>query len=192
LKGAARENRVAGDGVSTVSITRGGSPMRRLISLLLAVVLLAVLVVPAVSARQTLVSRGIVVLAANMTGAAERPGPGDPDGRGVAAFLLNLETDQLCYFVAVRNITLPATGNHIHLAPPTDPGPVVVPLANPDETGIARGCVEVGSELLDNIANNPGAYYVNTHTLPDYAAGAVRGQLFRPFGGGVMLTGLMR
>ena len=33
--------------------------------------------------------------------------------------------------------------------------------------------------LMDNIAANPDQYYINIHTLPLYAAGAIRGQLQR-------------
>ena len=33
--------------------------------------------------------------------------------------------------------------------------------------------------LLDNIAANPQQYYINLHTLPNFAPGAIRGQLQR-------------
>ena len=113
----------------------------------------------------------------NMTGAAERPGPGDPDGYGRAFITINDAANQICVYVQFANVTLPTTGFHIHLAPPTAPGPIVVGFANPTTNQFAQ-CVTVGDEaLLDNIAANPAQYYLNLHTQPLYGAGAIRGQL---------------
>ncbi len=116
-------------------------------------------------------------LVAYMLGANERPGPGDPDGVGRAYITINDAANQLCMTIQFTDITLPATGLHIHFAPTTAPGPIVVPFANPT-TNQAYQCVTVENEaLLDNIAANPGQYYINIHTQPLYAAGALRGQL---------------
>jgi CHRD domain len=110
-----------------------------------------------------------------MTGAAERPGPGDADGTGTAWFFVNVGQMEICYTLVVENIA-PATAAHIHLAPPTDPGPVVVPLAAPT-SGEASGCATVSDvALLKNILKNPSDYYVNVHNA-DFPGGAVRGQL---------------
>jgi hypothetical protein len=161
--------------------------MRRAVVLMLSLALALTLAGPVSAARP---ARGVTVpplpglptlLIANLTGAAERPGPGDPDGGGLAIVTINQAQGQLCYTVVVWNITLPATGSHIHLAPPDVPGPIVVPLANPGPGGLAQGCVSVEASLLANLAANPGAYYLNVHTVPDYAAGAVRGQLRNVF-----------
>src|SRR5215211_4437604 len=70
-----------------------------------------------------------------LTGAAERPGPGDPDGSGTASLRLNPGQEEICFELSVSNITLPATGAHIHVGPTTDPGPVVVPLTPPGASG---------------------------------------------------------
>ena len=116
-------------------------------------------------------------LYAIMTGAAERPGPGDPDGIGRAVITITDATNQLCLALQFTNVTLPTTGLHIHIAPPTAPGPVVVPFT-PPATNQVYQCVTVPDEaLLDNIAANPQQYYINLHTLPLYGAGAIRGQL---------------
>jgi hypothetical protein len=116
-------------------------------------------------------------LVAFMTGANERPGPGDPDGVGRAVVTINDAANQLCVAVQFTGITLPATGFHIHFAPTTSSGPIVVPFANPTTNQVSQ-CVTVENEdLLDNIAANPGQYYINIHTQPLYAAGALRGQL---------------
>jgi CHRD domain len=113
-----------------------------------------------------------------LTGDQEAPGPGDPDGIGFAVLRLNPGTNQVCFSITVENITLPATGAHIHEAPAGSPGPIVVPLTAPDESGSSSGCVsDVDRELILDIIQHPEEYYVNVHTLPDFGAGAVRGQL---------------
>jgi CHRD domain len=112
-----------------------------------------------------------------LTGAAEVPGPGDPDGSGTAVIRLNHGQEQVCFELSVSNITLPATGAHIHVGTATESGGVVVPLIAPDATGTSSGCVSADAELIKAIMQNPENYYVNVHTVPLYAAGAVRGQL---------------
>lgn len=112
-----------------------------------------------------------------LTGAAERPGPGDPDGFGVAAIVIDDDNNELCLSMAFFRVTLPTTGLHIHVAPETSAGPVVVPFT-PPTTNVVHQCVTVNDEaLLDNIAANPHQYYLNLHTQPLYGAGAIRGQL---------------
>lgn len=109
-----------------------------------------------------------------MTGAAERPGPGDPDGSGTAYFWINPGQGQICYELWVSNIA-PATAAHIHIAPSDSPGPVVVPLGAPS-SGMSSGCTSVDPDLIKAIKQNPESYYVNVHN-PEYPGGAVRGQL---------------
>jgi len=111
-----------------------------------------------------------------MTGAAERPIPpgGDPDGTGTATFRVNPGQERICYTMTVANID-PATAAHIHRAPPSDPGPIVVPLEAPTD-GSSEGCAPVSRELALDIIRNPQDYYVNVHNTP-YPRGAVRGQL---------------
>jgi hypothetical protein len=111
-----------------------------------------------------------------LTGAAEAPGPGDPDGSGTAFLSLNPGTGQVCFELSVSGIALPASGAHIHVAPAGSPGPVVVPLTPPDESGTSSGCVSASRELIIAIIQNPEAYYVNVHTT-EFPPGAVRGQL---------------
>lgn len=112
-----------------------------------------------------------------LTGAAERPGPGDPDGIGRAVITINDAANQLCLVLQFANVTLPTTGLHIHVAPTTSPGPIVVHFANPTTNQFTQ-CVTVENEtLLDDIAGNPQNYYLNLHTQPNFAPGAIRGQL---------------
>ena len=111
-----------------------------------------------------------------MTGAAERPGPGDPDGSGTATFRVNAGQGRVCYTLSVSNIA-PATAAHVHRAPPTAAGPVVIPLAAPAD-GSSEGCAEVTRTLAQELLRSPGAFYVNVHNAA-FPGGAVRGQLGR-------------
>jgi hypothetical protein len=109
-----------------------------------------------------------------MTGAAERPAPGDPDGTGTASFRINPGQGEVCYTLTVQNIEA-ATAAHIHRAPPSAAGPVVVPL-NPPTNGSSSGCAPISQALAKELIQTPEAFYVNVHNTP-YPGGAVRGQL---------------
>jgi CHRD domain len=111
-----------------------------------------------------------------LTGAAEVPGPGDPDGSGTASLTLNPGQAEVCWDISVSNITLPATAAHIHVGTATESGPVVVGLSPPGANGTSSGCTSADPTLIKAIIKNPENYYVNVHTL-DFPAGAVRGQL---------------
>ena len=113
-------------------------------------------------------------LQTNLTGAAEVPGPGDPDGAGTAQITVNPGQKQVCYKLSVSAIA-PATMAHIHEAAPTAAGPVVVTLGAPT-SGTSSGCVTVTRELALEILKRPSDYYVNVHNAA-FPAGAVRGQL---------------
>jgi hypothetical protein len=146
--------------------------MKKITILHLVLILLTVLALTSVAAD------GGRRFTTTLTGAAEVPGPGDPNGSGTATIRLNYGQGRVCFEITVSDITLPATGAHIHVGTVTEAGPVVVPLTPPDESGSSSGCVEgVSRELIKNIIQNPEQYYVNVHTLPLYGAGAVRGQL---------------
>lgn len=114
-------------------------------------------------------------LSTELTGAAEVPGPGDPDGSGSASLTLNQGLGQICYELSVTGIA-PATAAHIHFGASDVAGPVVVHLDSPAD-GTSSGCVEdVDSELIKAIRQSPGNYYVNVHNA-EFKAGALRGQL---------------
>jgi hypothetical protein len=111
-----------------------------------------------------------------LTGAAEVPGPGDPDGSGTATITLNHGQGTVCWEIQVSGITLPAAAAHIHEAPVGVAGPVDVTLSAPDADGFASGCTSVDREEIKEIIQHPEEYYVNVHTS-DFPAGALRGQL---------------
>ena len=109
-----------------------------------------------------------------LTGAAEKPNPGDPDGTGVAMLRVNPGQSQICYELKVSGIA-PATAAHIHKAPPESAGGVVAPLSAPT-SGASSGCAQVTRELALDIVQNPANYYVNIHNS-EFPPGALRGQL---------------
>ncbi len=111
----------------------------------------------------------------SMNGAQEVPGPGDPNGWGMAKVAVIPSMGKLCIAMHVGNIE-PATAAHIHEAPVGVSGPVVINLPTPDSNGHAKGCVDADSNKLTEIKNNPSNFYVNVHNGP-YPNGAVRGQL---------------
>ncbi|MGH3647528.1 MAG: CHRD domain-containing protein [Micromonosporaceae bacterium] len=113
-------------------------------------------------------------LSAQMTGAQEAPGPGDPDGTGTAVMTVNPGQNEICYTLTVSNVD-DVTAAHIHIAPVGEPGPVVVPLEAPT-TGTSTACASVARDLALAILMSPSSYYVNVHSV-EFPAGAVRGQL---------------
>jgi hypothetical protein len=139
-------------------------------SLLLATV--GLLVAAAVPASANPGGRPFTV---DLTGEAEVnaagvPNQGDLDGTGTATLRVNPGHGEVCWTIQVSMVD-PITAAHIHLAPSTAPGPVVVPL-NP-YTG---GCTAVDREVALAIITDPGSYYVNVHNAA-FPAGALRGQL---------------
>lgn len=114
-------------------------------------------------------------LNAQLTGTAEAPNPGDPDGGGHATVRVKPGESQVCYDLAVENIA-PATMAHIHKAPAGQAGPPVVMLEAPGADGKSSGCASASKEVVQDILQNPQAYYVNVHNA-EHQPGAVRGQL---------------
>jgi len=114
-------------------------------------------------------------LSARLTGAAEKPGPGDPDGAGHATVKVYTAKSEVCYTLMVEKIAA-ATMAHIHKGAADAAGGVVMPLAKPDPAGKASGCATVAADLAKDIAANPAGYYVNVHNA-EFPPGAVRGQL---------------
>jgi hypothetical protein len=120
-------------------------------------------------------------LETRLTGAAEIPGPGDPDGRGKAQ--IRLKKDEVCFELSWRNIEPPNMA-HIHVGPPDAAGPVVVLFFDLKDTTLGPsvssigGCTTAEPDLIAAIRDNPGDYYVNIHNVP-FPAGAIRGQLHR-------------
>jgi hypothetical protein len=110
---------------------------------------------------------------ASLSGASEKPTPGDPKGTGSAT--VTVKGDQVCYDLGVKDLANPVMA-HIHKGGPEEAGPVAVPLTPPDASGKSQGCAKADPAVAKDIAANPGNYYVNVHTA-QFKAGAIRGQL---------------
>lgn len=121
-------------------------------------------------------------LRATLTGAKERPDPGDPDGRGYAK--VSLKWNRICYTLYWRNIG-PPTAAHIHVGSADVAGGVVLGLFSVPPPGLEApvssvgGCASADPALVSAIRRDPRNYYVNIHNEA-YPAGAIRGQLHRP------------
>jgi hypothetical protein len=127
-------------------------------------------------------------LGAALNGPNEVPGPGDPDGRGLA--LVGTGRERVCFALGWTGIAPPIFA-HIHTGAAGVAGPVVVlffdvpelagapTAALPATVAAAGGCVS-GQDpaLLRDIRRHPAAYYVNIHTA-EFVPGAIRGQLRR-------------
>ena len=115
-------------------------------------------------------------LNASLTGTAEVPGPGDPDGAGTAVVNLDVSKGQVCYEVSVQKLDRPSA-MHIHDGATGKSGDPVVTLTTPTATDTTTtGCVDADRTLMGRIAATPGNFYVNVHSAT-YPQGAVRGQL---------------
>lgn len=137
----------------------------------------AVLIATAAFAQQQQAGAGTAKLTTTLTGAAEVPGPGDPDGRGEATIIVNSVKGQICWEINVRDIET-ATAAHIHkgeagTAPPNN---VVIALSPPVTNNNSSGCEMVDRGIAEAIRESPKSYYVNVHNAA-YPNGALRGQL---------------
>lgn len=118
-----------------------------------------------------------MVYTAELTGAAEKPDPGDPDGSGKATITIKTSTNEICFELSVAGID-EANAAHIHKGEPDVAGPIVVELTAP-AGGSSQGCSAVRAEVANEIAVTPLSFYVNVHNAK-FPKGAVRGQLTPP------------
>jgi hypothetical protein len=109
--------------------------------------------------------------------AAGEPNKGDLDGTGSATVTINVGQQRVCWDMTVANIA-PPTRAHIHKAPSTTTGAIVVSFFETAERADLNGCTAtpISRDLLKDILQNPQDYYVNVHNA-DFPPGALRGQL---------------
>jgi hypothetical protein len=136
----------------------------------------------AASAVAQPVSEGGRKFTTELTGEAEvnaagEPNKGDLDGTGSASLTVNVGQQRVCWDMTMAGIA-PPTRSHIHKAPATTTGGIVVSFFETTETADLNACTTtpVSRELLRDILQNPQEYYVNVHNA-DFPAGALRGQL---------------
>ncbi len=148
---------------------------RTLIASLAAVVLLATL-----TAGAALAARPVYVFQALMTGANEVPGPGDADAIGHATVMIWPDEERVCWVLSWNRIDGTVVAAHIH--GPATTAQAVTPVVTffqgvpHDGTDTDRGCT-TSAAWADVIVADPGSFYVNVHSAPDFGPGAIRGQL---------------
>lgn len=147
----------------------------------------------------------------NVVDADGEPTPGEEGATGTFTFMINSDTETICYDIALTGVTPPyespaRTATHIHEAEAGAAGPPRLAFPNPtgpngEETGdvlTSTGCMQgpftTGIEddegedtgagfSLTQIEEDPSAFFGDTHTS-QFTAGAVRGQLQQiPVGG---------
>jgi hypothetical protein len=112
---------------------------------------------------------------------------GDMDGLATGTLLLNNGTGGNTGFaqlnVQLSNIAYPLTGWHIHQAPSTTTGPIVLDFGNPENIRVGDSLVAtitgLSSSTIDNVFANPSGFYFNLHNTA-FRPGAVRHQLQAP------------
>jgi hypothetical protein len=106
---------------------------------------------------------------AEMTGAEEVPGPGDPDGKGTATVVVDDAANTVCFELTYSGLGK-VTAAHIHTGAKGVAGPPAVTLKGD------KGCVNVDPTTVKALRDDPGSHYVNIHT-DEFPKGAIRGQL---------------
>ena len=154
--------------------------MRRYLAVAISVALCAVSALVGVA-----LAAPTATLTTSLTGAEERPGPGDPDATGSSTVTLSRPSDrQICVSINWSSVNDGTTGDavtmaHIHEAPAGSPGPIVFTIFSGQSfpnTGSHSMCGPASPKLINAIRNHSTDYYVNLHST-DFPAGAIRGQL---------------
>lgn len=130
-----------------------------------------------------------VTFTSHLTGIAEKPNPGDPDGVGFSVVTIDPVANTVSYTILAQNIAAPNAA-HIHRGLADAPGPVVVNFAPAFTGGFASGSVAATPAVIAEILANPTAFYVNVHNA-DFPGGAIRGQLEISSGHQVTLATVM-
>jgi len=146
----------------------------------LAAILATTTLLLAMTASTALAARPVWVFTTQLTGEAERPGPGDLEAQGHATVGIFPASDRICWVLTWNRVDGTVFAAHIHGPGGTEtPSPIVVPLFGPetfDGFGTHRGCT-TSVQWADAIIASPEMFYVNVHSLPDFGGGAIRGQL---------------
>jgi hypothetical protein len=111
-----------------------------------------------------------------LSGSAEEPGPGDPNGTGSLSITLNPSQGRFCYELNVANIGT-ATAASLNSGDASASGPVVIDL-RPPTNGSSKDCTTLDADEVVELIENPDKFYVNVLNA-EFPAGAIRGQLTR-------------
>jgi hypothetical protein len=96
------------------------------------------------------------------------------NGSGSALVTLNQGQSEVCFDIAVSDLTSPVILAHIHHGAAGTNGPIVVDFMEP-VNGL-NGCVHADAALIKEIRQHRADFYVNVHTTM-FPSGEVRGQL---------------
>lgn len=114
-----------------------------------------------------------IAFASSLKGSREIPGPGDADGDGFAAAVL--DGTAVYYYMWVKNIAAPTLA-HIHAGAAGTSGTVVVDFTPTFSGGVAVGSVTTSAATAAAIMADPQGFYFNVHNA-EFTGGAMRGQL---------------
>jgi len=134
----------------------------------------ALILLAAATTTAPLLAADLVKMQTTLSGAAEVPGPGAPNGKGAATLTFDTAKGQVCYMLMSSGTDTP-TMAHIHKGAAGVAGGVVAPLTAP-ANGMSEGCVPLPAEAMSAILASPADYYVNVHSAA-FPKGALRGQL---------------
>ena len=119
---------------------------------------------------------GARTLTAVLSGASEFPVATGSDLVGTARITINRAHTVLCWDLDYTTETQHVVAAHIHMAPRGKAAPPLFGFFSSPAPIMNDGCKSGAPALLADIAQHPGAYYVNVHTA-EHPTGAGRGQL---------------
>jgi hypothetical protein len=130
-------------------------------------------------ASQRASARGGRPLTADLSGASEAPGPGDPDAAGTATLTANVGQGRICFDLSLDGVP-DLTAAVIGSGAAGIAGASVVDLMPVPAAGTtAQGCVTgLDRGLVKDIVRHPADYYVDVSSS-EFPAGAARAQLSR-------------
>ena len=145
-------------------------------TLALALALLAQTVLASSAARAAEIALAADLTPAHTATIKERPGAGQPGAAGSFAARLDPATGELCTRLAWSGLER-VTMAHIHaLAAGPDGAPLIA--FEELESGAPEHCQAIGRTLAEQLAAQPGAFYVMVHT-EDHPSGAISGAVER-------------
>lgn len=112
--------------------------------------------------------------------AAGDPNKGDLDATGIGTLTLDNVAGTATFSITLSNINVPLGGFHVHRAPATTNGPIVLDFGSAESFRVGdllSGTVSnLSTATITEVFGNPANFYFNLHN-PQFPGGAVRDQL---------------